>query len=225
MWNLRGHVRFQFTTQLGDNSVLSGIFFGGASSVPATATATFTGLDTATKGSWTDTYGGTALRSRQRPRTSPLMRRSRSRVPPTCGQRTRPTRGHRAWHHPTCLDLVREHLHGGREHHRRASASRRPVHPRLGQHLPARADRRGGRRDRHGARHSVNLRFPRRPVPRVERDWSRSVPVHPHAGRQCRPERHFLRSRWNVAAFTAFTTIATLAAFTTLAATAASTHE
>jgi hypothetical protein len=57
VWTLKGHVRFDFTSTLGDNAVLAGLFFGGASVVPPAGAATFVTLDTATQGRWAGTYG------------------------------------------------------------------------------------------------------------------------------------------------------------------------
>lgn len=54
VWTLSGHVQLRVTRSAGQNAVISGIFFGGAS---ATATAQFVRLDTATQGTWRGVYG------------------------------------------------------------------------------------------------------------------------------------------------------------------------
>ncbi len=57
VWNLSGHVIVRFTNLNSlSNAVLSGIFFGGASSAAAN-TATFLNTDSSTEGSWKGVYG------------------------------------------------------------------------------------------------------------------------------------------------------------------------
>ena len=53
-YTISGNVLITFTKTGGNNAVLSGLFFTGASS---SATATFDGTDTSTKGNWLGTYG------------------------------------------------------------------------------------------------------------------------------------------------------------------------
>jgi len=58
VWNLSGHVRINVTWTGGVNAVVSGVFFGGASSGGGTkATASFIAADTATQGNWHGVYG------------------------------------------------------------------------------------------------------------------------------------------------------------------------
>jgi kumamolisin len=59
VWNLKGNVLITVTnTAPGENATVSGIFFGAATAPPATtASATYSGTDTATQGTWTGTYG------------------------------------------------------------------------------------------------------------------------------------------------------------------------
>jgi hypothetical protein len=56
-YNATGHVKFQVTSLVGPNAVLSGLFFGPAASLPPGGSATFTSLDTSTKGNWQTAYG------------------------------------------------------------------------------------------------------------------------------------------------------------------------
>ena len=58
VWNVSGHVTFRVTAIYG-NAVVSGIFFGGGSSVPqpSASTAVFQKTDSATQGSWKGVYG------------------------------------------------------------------------------------------------------------------------------------------------------------------------
>lgn len=58
VWDIQGNVIIQVTGTAGINAVVSGIFFGPASA-PATSTntATYTGSDTTTQGTWTSHYG------------------------------------------------------------------------------------------------------------------------------------------------------------------------
>ena len=61
VWNITGHVHINATMNAGGNSVISGIFFSGATGTTAAATATsiasFKGTDTATLGNWQGKYG------------------------------------------------------------------------------------------------------------------------------------------------------------------------
>jgi hypothetical protein len=57
VWNVTGHVKFNVTKTNGDNAVISGVFWGASSSLPATNTALFTGTDTSTQGNWKGVYG------------------------------------------------------------------------------------------------------------------------------------------------------------------------
>jgi hypothetical protein len=52
VWNVQGHVLIQVTKTGGSNGVVAGIFFD-----TAPTTATYSGLDTATQGTWTGKYG------------------------------------------------------------------------------------------------------------------------------------------------------------------------
>ncbi len=56
VWNVQGNVIIQVTRTAGSNAVVSGIFFD---PVPASAatSATYTGLDTTTQGTWSGKYG------------------------------------------------------------------------------------------------------------------------------------------------------------------------
>ena len=60
-WNIKGNVIIQVTVTGGINAVVSGIFFGPATTVttppPTPATAAYGGLDTKTQGTWTGNYG------------------------------------------------------------------------------------------------------------------------------------------------------------------------
>jgi hypothetical protein len=57
-WNIKGNVILQVTGTAGYNGVVSGIFFGPApTAVAATSSATYSGLDTTTGGTWTGKYG------------------------------------------------------------------------------------------------------------------------------------------------------------------------
>ncbi len=53
-WNIQGHVLIKVTCNNGSNAVLSGIFFD---PVPVPSSASYTGLDTTTEGTWTGKYG------------------------------------------------------------------------------------------------------------------------------------------------------------------------
>lgn len=55
VYNLSGDVTITFTNARPQNAVLSGILFGGAPT--ASATASFAGVDSATRGNWTGVYG------------------------------------------------------------------------------------------------------------------------------------------------------------------------
>jgi parallel beta-helix repeat protein len=55
-YSVTGHVVFRFTQLAGANAVLSGLFFGSAGSSPSTS-ASLTGTDSATQGSWVGQYG------------------------------------------------------------------------------------------------------------------------------------------------------------------------
>jgi hypothetical protein len=55
VWNVTGHVTVTVTLTGGVNAVISGAFFGGSSTV--TATAAFLQTDTTTQGNWHGTYG------------------------------------------------------------------------------------------------------------------------------------------------------------------------
>jgi len=57
LWNVRGHVTLRVTKVAGVNAVISGLFFGGNTPPPSTATAAFVSSDTTTHGSWTGAYG------------------------------------------------------------------------------------------------------------------------------------------------------------------------
>ncbi len=54
VWNIKGNVTIQVTKTGGNNAVVSGIFFD---SLTTPATASYTGLDITTKGTWTGVYG------------------------------------------------------------------------------------------------------------------------------------------------------------------------
>lgn len=56
VWNVSGHIRLRVTANAGLNAVISGLFFGAASTAPA-PTATFVRTDTTTRGSWRGVYG------------------------------------------------------------------------------------------------------------------------------------------------------------------------
>jgi hypothetical protein len=58
VWNLSGHVKINVIWGGGYNAVVSGVFFGGASSGGTKATASFVAADTTTQGSWHGVYGG-----------------------------------------------------------------------------------------------------------------------------------------------------------------------
>ena len=59
IWTIKGHVHIQLTRTGGPNSVVSAVFFGGAGSTTTpTSSATYTGTDTTTQGTWTGHYGG-----------------------------------------------------------------------------------------------------------------------------------------------------------------------
>ena len=55
IWNLSGHVRILVTSSAGPNAVVSGVFFGGSSTI--TSSAAFIRTDTTTQGSWHGVYG------------------------------------------------------------------------------------------------------------------------------------------------------------------------
>src|SRR5262249_28870354 len=55
VWNISGHVQIQLSHTGGQNAVLSGLFFGGATA--SQATAAFVKTDTTTQGSWKGVYG------------------------------------------------------------------------------------------------------------------------------------------------------------------------
>jgi hypothetical protein len=59
VWNITGHVKFNVIKSSGDNSVISGVFWGGANSsqVAIGNTGAFTGTDTTTQGNWPGVYG------------------------------------------------------------------------------------------------------------------------------------------------------------------------
>ena len=52
VWNVAGHVQIQVTRTGGANAVVSGLFFD-----PVVPSAVYSGLDTATQGTWPGTYG------------------------------------------------------------------------------------------------------------------------------------------------------------------------
>ena len=54
-WNVSGHIKINVILTAGNNSVVSGIFFGGGSTI--NSTASFVRTDTTTQGSWHGTYG------------------------------------------------------------------------------------------------------------------------------------------------------------------------
>ena len=59
-WTISGNVLITFTRTGGDNAVLNGLFFDAAGSPPPpppSATASFVGSDTGTKGNWINVYG------------------------------------------------------------------------------------------------------------------------------------------------------------------------
>ena len=59
VWNISGHVLIQVKVTGGVNAVVSGLLFGPAGTVSSPlASATYTGTDTSTQGTWTGTYGG-----------------------------------------------------------------------------------------------------------------------------------------------------------------------
>jgi uncharacterized repeat protein (TIGR01451 family) len=57
VWNLSGHVRINVILGSGVNAVVSGVFFGGASTGGTKATASFVAADTKTQGTWHGVYG------------------------------------------------------------------------------------------------------------------------------------------------------------------------
>jgi Beta-propeller repeat len=59
VWNMSGHVIIQITRAAGPNAVLSGIFFGGATT--SSARAVFLKTDQTTQGTWKPVYGGSGL--------------------------------------------------------------------------------------------------------------------------------------------------------------------
>lgn len=59
VWNLFGHVQFQFTALTGPNAVLSGLLFGPPGTAPLpTAQAACRAADSTTQGAWQGAYGG-----------------------------------------------------------------------------------------------------------------------------------------------------------------------
>jgi uncharacterized protein (TIGR03437 family) len=54
-WNVSGHIRINVILTAGNNSVVSGVFFGGGSAI--NSVASFVRTDTTTQGSWHGTYG------------------------------------------------------------------------------------------------------------------------------------------------------------------------
>ncbi|MDQ6676228.1 MAG: hypothetical protein M3Z09_02910 [Acidobacteriota bacterium] len=56
VWNLSGHVKARVSVSGGSNAVVSGLFFGGANSVPPNS-AIFLKADAATQGNWRTAYG------------------------------------------------------------------------------------------------------------------------------------------------------------------------
>jgi hypothetical protein len=58
VWNITGHVRINVTNNISGNAVISGIFFGGATTSSTNAAlSSFVGLDMATQGNWQGEYG------------------------------------------------------------------------------------------------------------------------------------------------------------------------
>ncbi len=57
VWNVQGNVIIQVTRTAGSNAVVSGIFFDPVPTTSAPASATYTGLDTTTQGTWSGKYG------------------------------------------------------------------------------------------------------------------------------------------------------------------------
>jgi hypothetical protein len=55
VWNVAGHVKVNIIQTAGNNAVVSGVFFGGGSTI--NSTASFVRTDTTTQGSWHGTYG------------------------------------------------------------------------------------------------------------------------------------------------------------------------
>lgn len=55
VWNISGHVKINVIQSAGPNAVVSGVFFGGSSSV--SSTASFIRSDTTTQGNWHAAYG------------------------------------------------------------------------------------------------------------------------------------------------------------------------
>jgi IPT/TIG domain/Glucodextranase, domain B/Bacterial Ig-like domain (group 2) len=55
VWNLSGHVTINVLSAAGPNAVMSGVFFGGSSTI--TSTATFVHSDATTQGAWQGAYG------------------------------------------------------------------------------------------------------------------------------------------------------------------------
>ncbi len=55
VWNISGHVTINVIVTAGPNAVVSGVFFGGSSTI--TSTAAFVKADAATQGNWQGTYG------------------------------------------------------------------------------------------------------------------------------------------------------------------------
>jgi len=58
VWNIKGHVQIQVTDTAGINGVVNAIFFDPPSASSAPATASYSGSDTTTLGTWTGSYGG-----------------------------------------------------------------------------------------------------------------------------------------------------------------------
>jgi hypothetical protein len=57
IWTISGHVTITLTANAGPNAVVSGVFFGGSSVAPPTASAANFHFDTTTQGNWLGTYG------------------------------------------------------------------------------------------------------------------------------------------------------------------------
>ncbi len=56
-WNIKGHVQFEVVLNGGYNAVVNAIFFDSTGSTGTSASAQYTGADTATQGNWTGKYG------------------------------------------------------------------------------------------------------------------------------------------------------------------------
>jgi hypothetical protein len=58
IYQMKGHVQIQVTHTGGDNAIVNGIFFDpGSSTMVTTSSATYSGADTTTLGTWTGQYG------------------------------------------------------------------------------------------------------------------------------------------------------------------------